>query len=509
MFLKMENSIYPVRIGEGEAQGAAGPRVGWRFDNSYARLPGRFFVRLPPRPVAAPRIAILNHPLAGELGLDLRALPEDEAAAIFAGNALPEGAEPLAQAYAGHQFGHFTMLGDGRALLLGEHVTPAGRRVDIQLKGSGPTPFSRRGDGRAALGPMLREYIVSEAMHALGIPTTRSLAVVTTGERVLREAPLPGAVLTRVAASHIRVGTFEYLAMRRDREGLEALVAYTLRRHDPDLDPGPGDEPALALLRRAVERQAALVARWMLVGFIHGVMNTDNMALSGETIDYGPCAFMDSYHPATVFSSIDHQGRYAYGNQPRIALWNLARLAEALLPLLGADEGQAIARAEAALEPFPSLYEAAWLDGMRKKLGLHRSEPGDEALIASLLDWMQQSEADYTNTFRALSSPELPPDEIYQGEAFRGWYAGWRARRARQQEPEEACLALQRANNPDVIPRNHQVERALAAAAQGDLGAVHRLVAALANPYEDLPEHADYRRPPSPQERVHATFCGT
>jgi len=483
------------------------PGVGWRFDNSYVRLPGELFTRLAPTPVAAPQVVFLNHALALDLGLDLRALSAAAAAALFSGNVLPEGAEPLAQAYAGHQYGHFTMLGDGRALLLGEHLTPAGRRVDIQLKGAGRTPFSRRGDGRAALGPMLREYIVSEAMQALGIPTTRSLAVVATGERVAREAPLPGAVLTRVAASHIRVGTFEYLAMREDREGLQALVAYTLRRHDPDLD--PEDEPARMLLRRAVARQAALIAQWMQVGFVHGVMNTDNMSLAGETIDYGPCAFMDIYDPATVFSSIDHGGRYAYGNQPKIAHWNLARLAEALLPLLGADAGQAIACAESELDRYPALYPAAWLDGMRKKLGLHNPEPDDEALIDSLLDWMQQNEADYTNTFRALASAEPPPGEIYEDRAFHDWCAGWRARRSRQPQKEEACRALMRASNPDIIPRNHQVERALVAATQGDLTVIHRLLAALSNPYDETPEHADYRRPPSEQERVRETFCGT
>ncbi|CAK0755716.1 Protein adenylyltransferase SelO [Gammaproteobacteria bacterium] len=481
--------------------------IGWRFDNSYIRLPNRFFSLIAPTPVTAPQIVLLNYALAEALGLDPHKLSKAEAAALFSGNILPDGAEPLAQAYAGHQYGHLTMLGDGRAILLGEHVTPAGQRVDIQLKGSGPTPFSRRGDGRAALGPMLREYIISEAMQALGIPTTRSLAVVTTGERVIRESLLPGAVLTRVAASHIRIGTFEYFAMRGDWDGLQALVTYTLRRHDSDLD--PEDKPALMLLNRVVERQAALISQWMLVGFIHGVMNTDNISIVGETIDYGPCAFMDNYDPSTVFSSIDHSGRYAYGNQPKIAHWNLARFAEALLPLLSTNESQAITYAESALDRYPALYQAAWLDGMRKKLGLYNQESEDDALINSLLDWMRQHKADYTNTFRALASVVPPMSEIYEDRAFNEWCADWHARRSHQQISDDSCRALMRASNPDIIPRNHQVERALVTAAQGDFAAVNRLVAALANPYDEIPEHLEYRSPPSQQERVSETFCGT
>ncbi|MEO5959393.1 MAG: protein adenylyltransferase SelO family protein, partial [Opitutaceae bacterium] len=353
--------------------------AGWRLEHSYAELPALFHARVAPTPVTTPRLVVLNRPLAASLGLNAVALAGDEGAAIFAGNRLPPGAAPFAQAYAGHQYGHFTTLGDGRAILLGEQITPRGERFDIQLKGAGPTPFSRRGDGRAALGPMLREYMVSEAMHALGIPTTRSLAVTATGEEVARGTLLPGAVLTRVAASHIRVGTFEWAASRGDAVALRALVDYTVRRHYGEL--AGVENPARALLEAAIERQAALIAQWMLVGFVHGVMNTDNMAVSGETIDYGPCAFMDAYDPATVFSSIDARGRYAYGNQPAIAQWNLARFAETLLPLLEPVEARAIAVATEALDGFAKKYQSHWLDGMRRKLGLGNEEPEDEALI--------------------------------------------------------------------------------------------------------------------------------
>src|SRR5215210_5024855 len=372
--------------------------VGWRFDNTYARLPDVLFNPANPVAVREPRVAIVNHGLADELGLNLGAIPPETAAKLFAGQTLPESCEPIAQAYAGHQYGGFTMLGDGRAILLGEHRTPSGRLVDIQLKGSGRTRFSRGGDGRAALGPMLREYIISEAMHALGIPTTRSLAVVTTGESVYRERVLQGAVLTRVAASHIRVGTMQWAAAHDDEGATRALADYTRARHYPELADTP--EPYVALFEAILARQASLVARWQLVGFIHGVMNTDNMALSGETIDYGPCAFMDTYDPATVFSSIDHGGRYAYGNQPSIAQWNLARLAEAMLPLFDRNADQAVERATAALDRFPDLFERHRLDGMRAKLGLFTREPDDEALVTDLLAWMERASADFTNTFR-------------------------------------------------------------------------------------------------------------
>ena len=346
----------------------ANDNIGWRFDNSYARLPESLYAQLHPVPVRAPRVVIVNHALAESLGLDFHTLSEEEAALLFSGNALPDSMQPIAQAYAGHQFGHLSMLGDGRAILLGEHVTPAGERFDIQLKGSGQTPFSRRGDGRAALAPMLREYIISEAMHALHIPTTRSLAVVATGESVMRETMLPGAILTRVAASHIRVGTFEYVAGTGDKAGIKTLADYVIQRHYPDL--GEVENPYLALLNSVIERQASLVAQWLLVGFIHGVMNTDNMTISGETIDYGPCAFMDAYDPDTVFSSIDQRGRYSYRNQPHMAQWNLARFAETLLPLIHPEQEKAVALAEQAIHAFPEIYQAHWLAGMRKKLGL-------------------------------------------------------------------------------------------------------------------------------------------
>src|SRR5436190_9588543 len=375
--------------------------IGWRFDNTYARLPDVLFAPARPAPVRTPRVSILNHRLADELGLDFGATSPEAAAALFAGQDLPGGSRPIAQAYAGHQFGGFTMLGDGRAILLGEHRTASGRLVDIQLKGAGQTRFSRRGDGRAALGPMLREYVISEAMSALGIPTTRSLAVVTTGEQVYRASALRGAILTRVAASHIRVGTFEYLAARQDESNLRVLADYAIARHYPELADAPRKYPEF--FRAVTDRQASLIARWQLVGFIHGVMNTDNMALSGETIDYGPCAFMDAYDPDTVFSSIDHGGRYAYGNQPGIAQWSLTRLAEAMLPLFDAVTERAVERATASLGRFPALYERYWLDGMRSKLGLFNHEPEDKALADGLLAWMSRKGADFTNVFRSLS----------------------------------------------------------------------------------------------------------
>ena len=392
--------------------------VGWQFDNTYSRLPDVLFTPAKPAKVRAPRVSILNHRLADELGLDLGVLSPEAAAALFAGQDLPSGSRPIAQAYAGHQFGGFTMLGDGRAILLGEHRTPSGQLVDIQLKGAGQTQFSRGGDGRAALGPMLREYVISEAMSALGIPTTRSLAVVTTGEPVYRASALRGAILTRVAASHIRVGTFEYLAARQDESNLRVLADYAIDRHYPELADAP--RKYLEFFRAVTDRQASLIARWQLVGFIHGVMNTDNMAISGETIDYGPCAFMNAYRPDTVFSSIDHAGRYAYGNQPAIAQWNLARFAETLLPLLDPDQEKAIAIASEVLGEYPALFERYWLAGMRQKLGLQTDEAGDVELIRSLLDWMQKSRADFTNTFRDLSSEEPPAGDRYRGSGLPG-----------------------------------------------------------------------------------------
>ena len=478
--------------------------VGWRFDNTYSRLPDDLFTPVNPAKVPEARLSILNHRLAGELGLDLAALSPDAAAALFAGQALPVGSRPIAQAYAGHQYGGFTMLGDGRAILLGEHRTPDGRLVDIQFKGSGRTRFSRGGDGKAALGPMLREYVISEAMAALGIPTTRSLAVVTTGERVHRETILRGAILTRVAASHIRVGTFEYAA-RRGESTLRALADYAIDRHYPELAEAP--RKYLEFYRAVADRQASLIARWQHVGFIHGVMNTDNVAISGETIDYGPCAFMNAFHPDTVFSSIDRGGRYAYGNQPGITQWNLARLAETLLPLLDPEPETAVALATEVLEDFPARFESYWLAGMRKKLGLRTDEAGDAELIRALLDWMQESRADFTNTFRDLSPGELPVGERYRDGEFRAWHSRWRERLGREERP--GADALMRSVNPAVIPRNHRVEEALSAAEErDDLSVLHRLLEVLASPYEERPEMAQYRDPPA-DECGYRTFCGT
>lgn len=482
--------------------------TGWSFDNSYARLPNSVYTKLNPTPVSSPKLIILNKSLATSLGLNVQALQSNDGVAVLAGNQIPEGALPLAQAYAGHQFGHFNMLGDGRALLLGEQITPLGERVDIQLKGAGETPYSRRGDGRAALGPMLREYIISEAMHALGIATTRSLAVVTTGEPVIRETEQPGAILTRVAASHLRVGTFQYVAKWGTAQDLRALADYTLQRHFPQVD--ADENRYLFLLQEVIKRQAMLIAQWQLVGFIHGVMNTDNMALSGETIDYGPCAFMDAYDPATVFSSIDTHGRYAYGNQPHIAAWNLARFAETLLPLLHVNEEQAVKLAEEAISNFTVLYHRNWLTGMRGKLGIINEELQDESLIEDLLSMMQKYHADYTNTFRALTFDKLEDTVLLGTTEFVQWHELWQARLGRQQEPEASTHQLMRNCNPALIPRNHRVEDALEAAVkQEDYGVMEQLLDVLSNPYAHSPEQAEYSTLPGLSTRPYRTFCGT
>eukprot|EP00752_Nemacystus_decipiens_P013574 g12032.t1 len=465
------------------------------------------------------------HPLASDLGLEASTINEDELASLFSGSTLPEGAKPLAQAYAGHQFGHFTMLGDGRAHLLGEHLSPDGKRFDIQLKGSGQTPFSRRGDGRAVLGPMLREYLISEAMAALGIPTTRALAVVTTGEDVQRETLLPGAILTRVAASHIRVGTFQFASATGDRAMLQALLDYTIQRHDPQLI--DVESKALGLLDAAIHRQADLIVHWMRVGFIHGVMNTDNMTLSGETIDYGPCAFMDTYNPATVFSSIDHNGRYAYANQPAIAAWNLARLAEALLPMIDDDADKAIQLADVLVNRFAEVYKEKWLTMMRAKLGMVGEEQDDKQLISDLLAWMKKSQADYTNTFRKLEremsaqrgrgSCQADEPSARCGSAGASpslsipdaWHTRWQDRLQHNGRPIEESIALMQKTNPAVIPRNHKVEEALEAATNGDLQPFHALHAVLQSPYEQRDTLAPYQSPPEPSNQVYQTFCGT
>ena len=515
--------------------------AGWRFDNSYARLPEPLVAPAAPTPVRSPRIVIVNDSLAADLGLDAAVLAAAGAAA-FAGNELPPGAEPIAQAYAGHQFGHFTNLGDGRAILLGEQLTPDGRRFDIQLKGAGRTRFSRGGDGRAALGPMLREYVIGEAMHALGIPTTRSLAVAMTGEAVLRatplpgavlarvaashvrggtfqfaaaaggrERPLPGAVLTRVAASHIRVGTFEYAAALGDPSLLPALLDHAIARHYPEV--AAADDKAAAFLDAVIERQAALVARWMLVGFVHGVMNTDNMAVSGETIDYGPCAFLDAYDPATVFSSIDQHGRYAYGNQPGIAHWNLARLAESLLPLVADGQERALEAVQEVLATFPDRYRQHHLAGARAKLGLATEEEGDAALFADLLAKMHAAGADFTATFASLArlanTGTPAADGAGGAAAFPDWLTAWRARLAREPGPASEIIARLRRANPVVIPRNHRVEEALAAADVSDLAPLERLIAAVRNPFTETPENEPYCAGPPPGCGPYRTFCGT
>ena len=481
---------------------------GWRLEHSYAQLPAGFFTPVSPTPVSAPRLVLLNRPLAEELGLDPAELAKPENAAWFAGNALPPGASPIAQAYSGHQYGNFVRLGDGRAILLGEQITPRGERFDIQLKGSGPTPYSRRGDGRAALGPMLREYIISEAMHALGIPTTRSLAVVATGEPVFRETTLHGAILTRIAASHLRVGTVEWAAATGEIENLRALVDYTLQRHYPALT--NVEQPYVALLKAVMERQAALMARWQHVGFVHGVMNTDNMALSGETIDYGPCAFMDAYHPATVFSSIDYHGRYAYANQPKIAHWNISRLASAMLPLLHTDEEEAVAVANSVLQTFPEIFRAHWLVGQRAKLGLFNEEPGDADLAESLLAVMQQQGADFTNTFRDLSGPVMTNIELAAHREFRAWHSRWQERLRRQQQNHDEARALMRQHNPAFIPRNHKVEEALAAVTlRGDLSKLENLLHVIAHPFAYDRQLPDFSTPPAPNAPAYQTFCGT
>ena len=479
---------------------------GWHLEHTYADLPQLFHSDVRPTPVRAPRLVAFNTRLAERLGLDADKLSGQHGAEIFAGNALPDGARPIAQAYAGHQFGGFTALGDGRAILLGEQVTPSGERFDIQLKGAGQTRYSRRGDGRAALGPMLREYIISEAMQALGIPTTRSLAVVMTGEPVYRESELEGAVLTRVAASHIRVGTVQWAAAHEDHAALRALADYTRARHYPEL--AGAATPHLALLDAIIERQARLIVQWQLVGFIHGVMNTDNMALSGETIDYGPCAFMDAYDPETVFSSIDHGGRYAYGNQPPVAQWNLARLAEAMLPLFDADLDHAVQLATASLDRFPLLFESGWLAGMRAKLGLFTEEADDKSLVDDLLTWMERTSADFTNTFRMLTRGDRVLDARQADPEFDAWHSRLDARRSRQPQSLTEVERLMRRHNPAFIPRNQKVEEALQAAASNeDFTVMTRLLEVLATPYDhdrDLPAFST-----PGDSRVYRTFCGT
>jgi uncharacterized protein YdiU (UPF0061 family) len=486
------------------------------FDNSYARLPDRFFARLRPTPVAAPRLVRLNKKLAWHLGLDPGKLAAPEGVEILAGNRVPEGGEPLAMAYAGHQFGTFvTQLGDGRAILLGEVIDRDGVRRDIQLKGSGPTPFSRQGDGRAALGPILREYIVSEAMAALGIPTTRALAAVTTGEPVWREMSLPGAVLTRVASSHIRVGTFQFFAAQGDLDAIRSLADHVIARHYPEAVDAANRYRTL--LDLVISRQAALIARWMLVGFIHGVMNTDNMSIAGETIDYGPCAFMDVYHPGTVYSSIDNMGRYAYGNQPRIAQWNLARLAETLMPLLAEDKDAAIKEAQEAIDAFATCFETAYAAGLSRKLGLFRPRPDDLSLAQDLLERMARNGVDFTLIFRRLCDASTSPDGdavlrnlFTDPSSFDDWAVRWRHRLAEEGGEANERRTAMRAANPAFIPRNHLLEQAISAAVNdGNFAPFENLLTVLSTPHEDQPVFDCYVDPPRPDQVVHQTFCGT
>ena len=481
--------------------------IGWRFDNTYSKLPDPFISNTSPIPVKSPELVILNDNMAKQLGLNFSLISKKELSNLFSGNSLPEGSKSIAQAYAGHQFGHFTMLGDGRAVLMGEHISKNNERFDIQFKGSGQTPFSRNGDGRAALGPMLREYIMSEAMHSLNIPTTRSLAVVKTGEDVVRESILQGAILTRVASSHLRVGTFQYVAMRNNESELRTLVDYTINRHYPNIK--KSKNKALDLLKVLIELQIDLVVNWMRVGFIHGVMNTDNMSISGETIDYGPCAFMDTYDPQTVFSSIDELGRYAYFNQPSIAKWNLARFAECLIPLIDPKKEKAIEIATETINSFDKSYETKWVNMMRDKLGLFGQDQKDQVLIIDLLTWMHKNKADYTNTFCFLMDENFQHNKIYNDENFLIWKERWKERLKLNNNVPEKYLSLMKSVNPLVIPRNHKVEEVLESANNNDLSPLKKLINVLEKPYEKTKENIDYQSPAPVSDKKYKTFCGT
>ena len=479
--------------------------VGWHFDNTYSKLSNTFKEDIKPTPVRDPELAILNNELAKDLGLDFSNVDKKDLSQLFSGNSLPEKASPIAQAYAGHQFGHFTMLGDGRAVLLGEHLVAQKDRFDIQFKGSGRTSFSRGGDGRAVLGPMLREYIISEAINALKIPTTRSLAVVKTGEKVVRENLLSGAILTRVASSHIRVGTFQYIAAKQNIDDLNILVDYTINRHYPEIK--LSKNKALDLLNLVMERQCQLVVDWMRVGFIHGVMNTDNMAISGETIDYGPCAFMDHYGPKTVFSSIDKLGRYSFANQPPIIKWNLSRFAECLIPLIDKDEDTAIKIATEIIDNFEKIYKNKWLNMMRDKLGLFGEHTNDIELINDLLSWMENNKADYTNTFCYLMNIKLHDSEIYNDKSFINWFNVWKKRSLMNNGSKEKQLDIMQNVNPSVIPRNHKVEEALTAANDDNFKVMNKLLSVLNKPYDNQKNIKEYQSPTDNKE--YQTFCGT
>ena len=481
-------------------------KINWKFDNSYSRLSGSFKENINPVPVKNPEIILLNSELASELNLNLSDIKKKDLAKIFSGNSIPDGSNSIAQAYAGHQFGHFTMLGDGRAVLIGEHISKKNKRYDVQFKGSGKTSFSRGGDGRAALGPMLREYIVSEAMHNLSIPTTRSLAVVKTGEEVIRETPLHGAILTRVALSHIRVGTFQYIAARQKKNELETLLNYVIKRHYPNIE--NSKNKAIDLLKTVLDKQIDLVVNWMRVGFIHGVMNTDNMSISGETIDYGPCAFMDTYDPKTVFSSIDQMGRYAYCNQPIITKWNLSRFAECLIPLIDQDQNKAIQLATEIINTFEKKYEEKWLNMMRDKLGLFGTDEKDKFLILDLLTWMHQKKIDYTNTFCHLMNFKIQKIKNYEDNIFQNWKKRWQKRLSTNNNTPEKYIKLMRSVNPLVIPRNHKVEEVLHEANQNNLKPINQLLEILNNPYTEQKNIIEYQTPSISNEK-YQTFCGT
>ena len=480
-------------------------KINWKFDNTYSKLSNSFREFIKPTPVHNPKLVIFNYQLAEDINLDFSNLNKDELSKIFSGNDLPKESKTLAQAYAGHQFGHFTMLGDGRAVLLGEHIDNKKNRYDVQFKGSGITSFSRGGDGRAALGPMLREYIISEAIHALNIPTTRSLAVVKTGEKVVRENLLEGAILTRIASSHIRVGTFQYIAATQNIDNLNTLVDYTIDRHYPEIK--KSKSKVLDLLNLVMERQCQLVINWMRVGFIHGVMNTDNMTISGETIDYGPCAFMDHYDPNTVFSSIDKFGRYAFSNQPPITKWNLARFAECLVPLIDKDGDVAIKLATDLIDNFQNIYEDKWLNMMRGKLGLFGEDKNDKKLIEDLLDWMKKNKVDYTNTFCNLMGDNS--NEIYKNKDFINWKNEWKKRSELNNLAKEKQTKLMRENNPIVIPRNHKVEEALVEADKGSFDKIKKLLTILKNPYINRNNIEEYQTPAPSSNKKYQTFCGT
>jgi len=482
-------------------------KIGWKFDNTYKNLSQSMFSKLNPTPVETPELVLFNHNLSKEIDLDFSQIDNKELALIFSGNQLPDGSESIAQAYAGHQFGHFTILGDGRVLTIGEHLDKNKNRYDIQFKGSGKTPYSRNADGRAALSPMLREYIVSEAVHNLGVPTTRSLAVIKTGEDVVRESILEGAILTRVASSHIRVGTFQYAVISKNKNDLKTLFDYTLKRHYPNIK--KSESSAVDLLKIVLEKQINLICNWMRIGFIHGVMNTDNMTISGETIDYGPCAFMNKYNPETVFSSIDRHGRYAYFNQPRVAKWNLERFAESLLPLINDDSKVAIEIATEALKEFPEKYKKKWLEMMKKKLGLVGDDHNDEQLIIELLSWMHQNKADYTNTFCYLMKEYKQKNEVYNEKQFILWKKKWEDRIKLNNNSQEKSLKIMRKVNPLVIPRNHLIEDALKHATEmNDLNKVHKLLKVLQNPYDNISTTSEHQLTPVLEEN-YVTYCGT